>query len=382
MLHYQRTILTALSPKVYAHSMAVKIDDVASRAKVSIKTVSRVVNHEPHVRAELRARVEKAMHELGYSPNIAAKRLASNRAFAIGLLYGGAPGEYFSQILHSILEFSTSAGYTVIVSNFIPLDASSRAHVFEMSKRKMVDGLILTPTCDNDRVLLEQLSEAAIPFVRLTPADTSSLLPYVAADDRQGAAEMTEYLIRLGHRRIGFVYGDPKHHASEERYRGFVETLHGHGFEFDPLLQRVRLPLRPGRSGGTGAPRPRAAAHSHLREQRRVGRRRARSRPRAGHPGAGGAVDRGLRRLPVGTEDVPAAHDRAAADGRDQHARHAPLARPHQAPRPRGASHPRPHDAGRPREHGSQPPPLAPGSAGSRRGAFRCAQSRCFTRGP
>jgi LacI family transcriptional regulator len=219
--------------------MAVKIDDVAARAKVSIKTVSRVVNHEPHVRAELRSRVENAMKDLGYSPNIAAKRLASNRAFAIGLLYGGAPGEYFSQILHSILESSASTGYTVIVTSFVPLDAASRARIFEMARRKMIDGLILTPPCDNDHVLLEQLSSAAIPFVRLTPADTSSPLPYVAADDRRGAEEMTEHLIGLGHREIAFVYGDPKHHASEERYRGFVGVLGAHGLRFDTRLKRV-----------------------------------------------------------------------------------------------------------------------------------------------
>jgi LacI family transcriptional regulator len=204
-----------------------------------MKTVSRVINGEPHVRPVLRDRVNASMAQLGYSPNIAAQRLASNSAFSIGLLFGGAPGEYFPQTILSILNLGTPRGYTLLVAGFIPFDAQSRVEVANLVKRKHADGLILTPPCDIDTELLDQLSAAAVPFVRLTPSDPSSPLPYVAADDRQGALAMTEYLMACGHRRIGFLYGDPKHHASNERWQGFLAAHRAKGLRFDQRLKRV-----------------------------------------------------------------------------------------------------------------------------------------------
>lgn len=205
--------------------MPVTISDIAREAGVSIKTVSRVINNEPHVRPALRERVDRMMRTLGYSPNIAARRLASNSAFAIGLLFGGAPGEYFPQIILSILNHSAQQGYTVLVANYVSSDNRSRTYVKDLATRKHVDGLILTPPCDNDMELLDQLVRIGVPFVRLTPANTSSDLPYVSAEDEQGAFDMTEYLLALGHRRIGFVQGDPTHHASRDRFNGFRRAL-------------------------------------------------------------------------------------------------------------------------------------------------------------
>ena len=212
--------------------MTITITEVARRAGVSIKTVSRVVNQQPHVREVLREKVIAVMDALDYSPNIAARRLASNQAFTIGLLFGGAPGEYFPQIIISILSFGTQKGYTLLVSNFIPFNPASRAYINDLVRKKAVDGLILTPPCDNDRVFLRQLKASAIPFVRISPADTSSPLPYVAADDYRGAYEISEYLIGLGHRSIGFIYGEPTHNASRERFEGFRAALRAYRIRY------------------------------------------------------------------------------------------------------------------------------------------------------
>ncbi len=243
--------------------MPVTIDDVARAADVSIKTVSRVINNEPHVRQALRERVERSMGELGYSPNIAARRLASNSAFAIGLLFGGAPGEYFPQIILSILNQGVQQGYTVLIAEFTPFDARSRAYILGLLNKKHIDGLILTPPCDNDVELLRQLEQDKTPFVRLTPADPSSNLPYVAAEDRNGAREMTEYLLRLGHRDIGFVLGDPDHHASRDRFEGFRGALRNKGVQLNPTwLGRADFTFEGGLRAGAEllarAPRPTA----------------------------------------------------------------------------------------------------------------------------
>jgi LacI family transcriptional regulator len=218
--------------------LAATINDIAKRAGVSIKTVSRVVNNEPHVRDALRDKVIAAMLEMDYSPNSAARRLASNRSFSIGLLFGGAPGEYFSQIIYSILASSAQQGYTVVVSNFEPGISASQLYIYELVKKKAIDGLILTPPCDNDKTFLDQLQTLAVPFVRLTPADLSSPLPYVTGEDQRGAYDMTEYLLSLGHQRIGFVSGPPNHHASQERFDGYLTALNGHNIRFEQAWVR------------------------------------------------------------------------------------------------------------------------------------------------
>ncbi len=197
-----------------------------------------MINQQPHVRESLRKKVLASMRELDYSPNIAAKRLASNQAFTIGLLFGGAPGEYFPQVILSILDFGTHRGYTLLVSNFVPFDPASRANVSDLVRKRVVDGLIFTPPCDNDKVFLRQLQNAGIPFVRITPAETTSPLPYVAADDYGGAFEICEYLISLGHQRIGFIYGDPEHNASHERFEGFRAALRAHRIRYRPEWMR------------------------------------------------------------------------------------------------------------------------------------------------
>jgi LacI family transcriptional regulator len=218
--------------------VSVTIADVALKAGVSIKTVSRVVNNEPHVREGVRARVREAMRDLGYSPNIAARRLASNSAFAICLLFGGAPGEYFPQIILSILSQGARRGYTLLVADFTPYDDASRTSILDLVTRKHADGLILTPPCDNDTDLLEALRARGVPFVRLTPADPQSPLPFVSAEDGRGAYDMASYLVGLGHRRIAYVHGDPQHHASQERFEGFRSALRDCGVPYDDALAR------------------------------------------------------------------------------------------------------------------------------------------------
>ncbi len=213
--------------------MPITIHDVAKSSGVSIKTVSRVINNEPFVRDSTRTRVLTTMVELGYSPNISARRLAGDRSYVIGLLFGGAPGEYFYNIIKTSLKSSSQKGYACIVYAFDPLNPESRAEILRLVIQKSVDGLIFTPPCDNDQIFLQQLELNHVPLVRLTPSDHSLQLPYVTGDDWRGAYDMTEYLISLGHKRIGFVLGDPNHQASHDRFAGYQAALVAHGILFD-----------------------------------------------------------------------------------------------------------------------------------------------------
>jgi LacI family transcriptional regulator len=212
------------------------IRDVAKRAGVSVKTVSRVINDEPLVRPRTRACVQEAMQELGYTPNVLAQHLARGRSMVILLLFNDATWAYLGNVVRGCLAVARSAGYSIIMHQFEPAEVCAQQLVLEMVAQRRVDGLLFTPPCDNAPDLLEDLRRRNVPHVRLTPHDRECPLPYVTADDRGGARDATRYLVTLGHRRIGFIVGNPAHSASHERLVGFREVVAECGLPFDAQL--------------------------------------------------------------------------------------------------------------------------------------------------
>lgn len=216
--------------------MATTIRDVAKHAGVSVKTVSRVLNDEPMVSAATRAQVQKVMLRLGYAPNVSAQRLARGKALVIGLLFDNVSQEYFNDVLKGSFAAARDTGYGLLTIPFNVRDEQERQNIMQMVAERRVDGFIFTPPCDNNVELLAQLAKAKIPFVRLSPHDRHLPYPHVRVQDYEGAVEMTEYLLGLGHTRIGFIMGTQDHSASHERLGGFRDTLKKHHIKFDPSL--------------------------------------------------------------------------------------------------------------------------------------------------
>lgn len=216
--------------------MAVTLRDVAKRAKVSVKTASRVVNGEAFVAEATRARVLKAVRDLGYVPNLSAKRLATGSTFNIGLVFHNASWHYILDVQRATLETARSAGYNMVLQ---PCDATNdddvRA-VLRLHSQHIVDGFLFTPPADNSSRLLDELCQLNVPFVRLTPFDRVKSWPYVAATDRQGARDMTQYLLSLGHTRIGYVMGPIEQKAAHDRLAGYQAALADAHLEDDPAL--------------------------------------------------------------------------------------------------------------------------------------------------
>ncbi|MEZ4735318.1 MAG: LacI family DNA-binding transcriptional regulator [Caldilineaceae bacterium] len=212
------------------------IRDIANKAGVSIKTVSRVLNNEPMVGEATFARVTSVMDELGYVPNILAQRLARGRSNVIGLLCHNATRAYIHDVLGGALESARPRGYGVVTILVDPHQPNAQHELLRMVGQQRVDGYLFTPPCDNMSPLLEQLHQRAVPFVRLTPRDRTLPLPHVSATDGQGAQRMTEHLLQLGHRRIGFVMGNPDHHATQDRLEGYIAALQAHGIKVDKGL--------------------------------------------------------------------------------------------------------------------------------------------------
>lgn len=214
---------------------SVTIQEVADLAKVSPKTVSRVINKEPGVHADTQQRVLQAIEQLDYRPNFNARSLASDRSFLVGL-FCDKPGDYLSDFQTGAVERCRESGYHLMVE---PWDGSSpeiTQGVTTLLRQLRLDGVILLPPLSDHPTILQALVSAAVPIVRIAPMHDDMHSPSVRIDDYAAARRMTAHLLALGHRRIGFILGRPGHGATEQRYRGFVDEMMSQEVAIDPAL--------------------------------------------------------------------------------------------------------------------------------------------------
>ncbi|MES1158390.1 MAG: LacI family DNA-binding transcriptional regulator [Terricaulis silvestris] len=212
------------------------IHDVAERAGVSIKTVSRVLNREPNVSQATRTRVMSAVEELSYRPNLFARGLASVRSFLIGLLYDNPSASYVAGLQFGALGRCRNEGYHLIVEVLDSKDPNLGKAVLALVTESVLHGVILTPPLCDSPAVLDALREADTRFVRIAPARHIPDAPEVSIDDRQAAHDMTAYLLGLGHRRIGFIKGHPDHGASHARFEGYCSALREAGISIEDEL--------------------------------------------------------------------------------------------------------------------------------------------------
>lgn len=211
------------------------IMDVATQAGVSMKTVSRVLNGEAHVRPHLRERVLDAMGVLGYRPNLAARQLAGNRSRLILLLCNSFGASYVTRVLVSAAAQCREQDYHLVSEPVEPL--SQPVGAIERSiARLRPEGIILTPPLADDAGVLAAIAETGTPLVRIS-GTRSGHGKCIAVDERAAARELVEHLIdEQGHRRIGFVGPRPLHYAAEGRARGYRDALENAGIAWDPGL--------------------------------------------------------------------------------------------------------------------------------------------------
>ncbi|WP_242163776.1 LacI family DNA-binding transcriptional regulator [Lysobacter sp. M15] len=214
------------------------IKDVAERAKVSLKTVSRVINNEPSVMQATRTRVLHAIDELDYEPDSSARNLRSATSFVIGLVYDNPNAYHIIGIQNGVLSACRETGYDLQIH---PCDASSPLladELTEWARRSRLAGLVLTAPMAESLELVKTLAARGLRLVRIMAAteDPGDGFPCVYVDDRDAAYEITEHLIQLGHERIGFLWGGSAHRSSSERYLGYEQALKDYGITLDKHL--------------------------------------------------------------------------------------------------------------------------------------------------
>jgi DNA-binding LacI/PurR family transcriptional regulator len=215
--------------------VAATLHDVARLAGVSIKTVSNVINDYPHIRPTTREKVEAAIAELGYQPNLSARSLRSGRTGVIALALPELGLSYFAELADAVIRAAEKHGLTVTIEH-TGGDRDRELEVLRSPRRKLSDGLIFSPLgMSQDDVGLTSVS---YPLVLLGERIFGGDADHVTMQNVEAARAATEYLLALGRRRIAVVGA----HEGEVigsaglRLRGYREALDAAGVEFDPEL--------------------------------------------------------------------------------------------------------------------------------------------------
>ena len=226
---------------------AATIYDVAQRAGVSPMTVSRVVNGESNVREVTRAAVQKAMRELQFRPNKAARSLAGAAESRVGLLYNNPSVAYFTEFLMGALEGSGRNGAQLVVDKCTISDQEAAAAAVRNLVKSGINGMVLTAPMSENSELIAELKSLGIAMAGVATGAFRGEITCVGIDDCRAAQDMTKYLIGLGHKRIGFIKGHPSHTSSKQRLLGFETAMHDAGAKVEkPLIAQGFYSYRSG----------------------------------------------------------------------------------------------------------------------------------------
>lgn len=200
------------------------IIDVAAEAGVSPMTVSRVINNRPGVGPDTRQAVNEAIRALGYTPNVAARSLVTSTELRIGVVYSNPSAAFMSDFLTGVFEEASIRGARLILlkggEGGRPPGEDELAGLVGTGIR----GVILAPPLCESPIVLRALSKAGLPMAAVGAYDVQDAI-CVRINDRLAAYEMTQELLRLGHRHLGFILGNPNQAATAQRLAGFQDAV-------------------------------------------------------------------------------------------------------------------------------------------------------------
>ncbi|MGC8787476.1 MAG: LacI family DNA-binding transcriptional regulator [Anaerolineae bacterium] len=208
--------------------------DVAQAAGVSVTTVSHVINETRYVSEELRERVLKAMEELNYHPNTLARSLRQGISHTIGLIVPDNSNPFFADVARAVETRGFEAGYSTILCNSDGQLEKELAYV-NVLLAKQVDGVIfIAASSQSEHIML--LTEEQVPVVIADRQMPDAEVDVVLVDNYRGGYLATEYLISLGHHRIGCITGPSDTTPSADRVRGYKHALTSAGLPVDEDL--------------------------------------------------------------------------------------------------------------------------------------------------
>lgn len=215
----------------------VTLKDVARRAGVSYQTVSKILRNQIQVTPEVRARVQLAVDELGYRPNVTARNLRTQSSRLIGYSWQPSRQNFFSPILEefeqSIVEAAEAHGYHILLFPQREDDSSSRTYE-ELVYSRRVDGFVLSDLGFSDPriTVLQQLNVPLVAFGRTH--GSSEIFPYVDVDGCAGVRQAVDHLLAQGHCRIAALGWPEESRVGSDRLSGYWQAMEAAGLAVDP----------------------------------------------------------------------------------------------------------------------------------------------------
>jgi LacI family transcriptional regulator len=208
--------------------MSYTIKDVAKQANVSTATVSRVLNGLSGYSKETEEKVLLAIKELGYLPNAFARGLVSNKSNTLGILFPEVSSQFSSKILRGVEEAAHELGSSVIVCNTASQGQRTMKYL-ELLSEKRVDGILFVSEKITEEYY-KQLKSMKVPVVLVSTESYQYPLPFVKVDDKHAAFTATNYLLKMGHVKIGMIGGNIEDViAGQPRIDGYKQALANHG---------------------------------------------------------------------------------------------------------------------------------------------------------
>ena len=201
------------------------IKDVAEFAGVTPAVVSRVFNNDEtlNIKDETRLSVKKAIKALNYVPNSVARSLRTQTSSTIGVLISDITNPFFTEVIKGVQSAAFDAGYTVMLCDTTDNSEEEKKHI-EKLRSQSVDGVILGSVYVEDDVvnLLEKLD---LKYVMVNRGASNSKAPYVKSEDIEGIADVVNYLIKMGHKKIGYLSGPLYADTAIRRLSGYRRAL-------------------------------------------------------------------------------------------------------------------------------------------------------------
>ena len=216
------------------------LEDIAEQAGVSRSTVSRVVNDLPNVSEDVRRRVLDVIQQTGYHPNAAARTLASQRSWTLGLVLPQSVSQfftdpYFPHLTKGIAQACNDHNYTLAL--FLVSSKEDEKKIFtRITRRGLLDGVLVQSGHHGDQQIIGHLADANMPQVVLGRPQHFDNVTFVDVDNVSGAYNAAAHLIRLGYRRIAAITGPSLSAVGLDRHAGFTKAMNDRGVKLEESL--------------------------------------------------------------------------------------------------------------------------------------------------
>ncbi len=215
---------------------SVTLKEVAAELGVSAMTVSRAVNNSPNVDSKTKKRILEKAKKMGYTPNLVAKSLVSSKTYTVGVVIPEISHSFFPDVVRGIEEVVDSKAYQILLTNTSD-NFEKEKKVIEALKAKRVDGMLISSSLMTDNFsYYKELIKSGMPIVFFDRCIENIGASCIKVNDQAASQQITEHLINLGYKKIGYLSGPKKVSIGKARFDGFNIAMIKNGLPVDDKL--------------------------------------------------------------------------------------------------------------------------------------------------